>query len=107
MCVCPPCLIVTCVHTAADVDSQAACLILEDFYRARGVGAGVVLPDPVAPGARRPEGPTDASSSAGPDVGQGEAAGQGRAGASGEEAEGGGAVQATVSYKVGGFRCLV
>lgn len=34
------------IHVAAvDVDSQAACLILEDFYRSRGVGATVVRAD--------------------------------------------------------------
>lgn len=31
--------------TASDIDSQAACLVLEDFYQAKGRNAEVVYPD--------------------------------------------------------------
>lgn len=31
--------------TASDIDSQAACLVLEDFYQAKGRNAEVIYPD--------------------------------------------------------------
>jgi hypothetical protein len=49
-----------------DIDSQAACLVLEDFYRVNGEDAMVVFPDKGLEPPRRPEPPEPRTPQAAP-----------------------------------------
>lgn len=85
------------IHKVSDVDSQAACLILEDFYQARAYKAEIVWPDPGVEPLRAPP-PKSSSNSEGRAEDGAAAAGGTTVGAGG--AGDGGTARTHMSYDV-------